>query len=49
MTPWLAAGLKKGCKVQYGVEMADGQFGLTGRHMGLDIPDPDGSSIDHSC
>jgi shikimate dehydrogenase len=41
VTPWLAAGLKKGCKVQYGVEMADGQFGLTGRHMGLDIPDPD--------
>jgi len=42
VTPWLAAGLKKGCKVQYGVEMADGQFGLMGRHMGLDIPDPDG-------
>jgi len=28
--------------VQYGAEMADGQFGLMGRHMGLDIPDPDG-------
>jgi shikimate dehydrogenase len=42
VTPWLAAGLAKGCKVQYGVEMADGQFGLMGRHMGLDIPDPDG-------
>jgi shikimate dehydrogenase len=42
VTPWLAAGLKKGCKVQYGVEMADGQFGLMGRHMGLNIPDPDG-------
>jgi shikimate dehydrogenase len=40
VTPWLAAGLKKGCKVQYGVEMADGQFGLMGRHMGLEIPDP---------
>ena len=49
VTPWLAAGLAKGCKVQYGVEMADGQFGLMGRHMGLDIPDPNGSSIDHSC
>ena len=43
VTPWLAAGLKKGCKVQYGVEMADGQFGLTGRHLGIDIPDPVGS------
>ena len=42
LTPWLADGLKKGCKIQYGVEMADGQFGLMGRHMGLDIPDPDG-------
>ena len=39
VTPWLAAGLAKGCRVQYGVEMADGQFGLMGRHMGLDIPD----------
>ena len=42
VTPWLAAGLANGCRVQYGVEMADGQFGLMGRHMGLDIPDPDG-------
>ena len=42
VTPWLADGLKKGCKIQYGVEMADGQFGLMGRHMGLEIPDPDG-------
>ncbi len=40
VTPWLAAGLKKGCEVQYGAEMAYGQFGLMGRHMGLDIPDP---------
>jgi shikimate dehydrogenase len=42
LTPWLADGLKKGCKIQYGVEMADGQFGLMGRHMGLEISDPDG-------
>jgi shikimate dehydrogenase len=49
VTPWLAAGLARGCQVQYGVEMADGQFGLMGRHMGLEIPDPDGSSIDHPC
>ena len=42
VTPWLAAGLKKGCKIQYGFEMADAQFGLMGRHMGLAIPDPDG-------
>ena len=40
VTPWLAAGLEKGCEVQYGVEMAYGQFGLMGRHMGLEIPDP---------
>lgn len=42
VTPWLAAGLAKGCEVQYGVEMADGQFGLMGRHLGLDIPDSEG-------
>jgi len=42
VTPWLADGLKKGCKIQYGAEMADGQFGLMGRHMGLEIPDLDG-------
>jgi shikimate dehydrogenase len=47
VTPWLAAGLEKGCKVQYGAEMAYGQFGLMGRHMGFDIPDPvDFSDID---
>ncbi len=40
VTPWLAAGLQKGCEVQYGAEMAYGQFGLMGRHMGLEIPDP---------
>ncbi len=42
VTPWLSAGLAKGCKVQYGAEMADGQFELMGRHLGLEIPDPDG-------
>ena len=41
VTPWLAAALKKGCEVQYGAEMAYGQFGLMGRHMGLEIADPD--------
>jgi hypothetical protein len=41
VTPWLAAGLKKGCEVQYGAETAYGQFGLMGRHMGLEIPDPE--------
>ena len=45
VTPWLAAGLKKGCEVQYGAEMAYGQFGLMGRHMGLDIPDPKDLSL----
>ncbi len=41
VTPWLAAALEKGCAVQYGAEMAYGQFGLMGRHLGLDIPDPE--------
>jgi shikimate dehydrogenase len=41
ITPWLAAALKKGCEVQYGAEMAYGQFGLMGRHMGLEIADPE--------
>jgi shikimate dehydrogenase len=45
VTPWLAAALKKGCKVQYGAEMAYGQFGLMGRHMGLEIPDPEDLSM----
>lgn len=45
VTPWLAAALKKGCAVQYGAEMVYGQFGLMGRHLGLDIPDPEDFSI----
>jgi shikimate dehydrogenase len=45
LTPWLAAALKKGCEVQYGAEMAYGQFGLMGRHMGLEIPDPEDFSM----
>jgi shikimate dehydrogenase len=45
VTPWLAAALKKGCEVQYGAEMVYGQFGLMGRHMGLEIPDPEDLSI----
>lgn len=40
LTPWLAAARDKGCKIQYGAEMAYAQIGLLGRHMGLDIPDP---------
>jgi shikimate dehydrogenase len=39
-TPWLTAALGKGCDVLYGAEMVYGQFGLMGRHLGLDIPDP---------
>jgi shikimate dehydrogenase len=42
LTPWLAAALQKGCRVQYGVDMVCGQFGLMGRHMGLEIPDSEG-------
>ncbi len=45
VTPWLAAALEKGCEVLYGAEMAFGQFGLMGRHMGLEIPDPEDLSI----
>jgi shikimate dehydrogenase len=45
VTPWLAAALKKGCEVQYGAEMVYGQFGLMGRHMGLEIPDPEDLSM----
>ena len=45
VTPWLAAALQKGCEVQYGAEMAYGQFGLMGRHMGLEIPDPEDLSM----
>jgi len=45
VTPWLAAALKKGCAVQYGAEMVYGQFGLMGRHLGLEIPDPEDFSI----
>jgi len=45
VTPWLAAALDKGCEVQYGAEMAYGQFGLMGRHVGLEIPDPEDLSM----
>jgi len=45
VTPWLAGGLKNGCDVQYGAEMAYGQFGLMGRHMGLEILDPEDLSM----
>ena len=45
VTPWLAAALQKGCPVQYGAEMVYGQFGLMGRHLGLEIPDPEDFSM----
>ncbi|MCU0595592.1 MAG: hypothetical protein MUC98_09050 [Desulfobacterota bacterium] len=45
VTRWLAAALKKGCAVQYGAEMVCGQFGWMGRHLGLDVPDPENFSI----
>lgn len=41
VTPWLREALKKGCPVQFGEEMAYGQFGLLGRHLGFDIPEPE--------
>jgi shikimate dehydrogenase len=45
VTPWLEAAIKKGCAVQYGVEMVYGQFGIMGRHMGLPISDPNDLSL----
>jgi shikimate dehydrogenase len=48
VTPWLAAALKKGCAVQYGAEMVYGQFAWMGRHLGLEIPDPENFSM-FSC
>jgi len=45
VTPWLTTAIKKGCDVLYGVEMAYGQFGLMGRHMGLPISDPKDLSL----
>ena len=41
VTPWLEAAIRKGCAVQYGIEMVYGQFGIMGRHMGLPISDPE--------
>jgi shikimate dehydrogenase len=40
LTPWLAGARARGCDIMFGSEMILGQFGLLGRHMGLDIPDP---------
>jgi shikimate dehydrogenase len=45
VTPWLTAAIEKGCAVQYGAEMVYGQFGWMGRHLGLEIPDPEDFSI----
>jgi shikimate 5-dehydrogenase len=45
VTSWLAAAIEKGCAVQYGAEMVYGQFGLMGRHLGLEIPDPENFSM----
>lgn len=45
VTPWLAAARDKGCEVLYGAEMAYGQFGWMGRHLGLDIADPEDTQV----
>ena len=39
VTPWLAAALEKGCRVQYGVDMAMAQTQLVSPWWGLPVPD----------
>jgi shikimate dehydrogenase len=38
VTPWLAAALAKGCRVQYGVDMAMAQTQLVSPWWGLPVP-----------
>ena len=39
--PCLAAAIVRRCQVQFGAEMAHGQVGWMGHHLGFDIPDPE--------
>lgn len=41
VTPWLAAALDRGCRVQYGVDMTKAQRALVGPWWGLDVPPVD--------
>ena len=39
VTPWLAAALEKGCRVQYGIDMAAAQTQIVSPWWGIDPPD----------
>jgi shikimate dehydrogenase len=41
VTPWIAAALEKGCRVQYGADMSNAQLHLVGPWWGLDVPPVD--------
>ena len=41
VTPWIAAALERGCRVQYGADMATAQLHLVGPWWGLEIPPDD--------
>lgn len=38
ITPWLAAAIEKGCRIQYGADMTKAQRQLVGPWWGLDVP-----------
>jgi shikimate dehydrogenase len=40
-TPWIAAALARGCRVQYGADMTQAQLQLVGPWWGLDVPPDD--------
>ena len=41
VTPWIAAALEKGCRVQYGADMSKAQLQLVGPWWGFDVPQAD--------
>jgi shikimate dehydrogenase len=41
VTPWIAAALERGCRVQYGADMSKAQLQLVGPWWGLDVPPED--------
>ncbi|HWM19136.1 MAG TPA: shikimate dehydrogenase [Ilumatobacteraceae bacterium] len=41
VTPWIAAALERGCRVQYGADMSTAQLHLVGPWWGLEIPPVD--------
>jgi shikimate dehydrogenase len=44
VTPWIAAALERGCRVQYGADMSEAQLHLVGPWWGLDVPSADETS-----